>query len=136
MNSNSTYHVLLASYTWGRYADRHSGMSDDDVIMECLRDIAKIHHRTLEYVKQQFHSGVIQRWGTDQTTLGAFGMFDVYQYQELEDVLKARDGRIIFAGEYTATPHGWINTALKSGIRAAIELQKLACAKWRRNVQF
>ena len=128
MNSNSTYHVVLASYTWGRYADRHAGMSDDDVITECLRDIAKIHQRSLEYIKLQFHSGVVQRWGSDHSTLGAFAMLDPYQYQEMEDVLKAREGRIVFAGEYTATPHGWINTALKSGIRAASEVHNLACS--------
>ncbi len=56
-------------------------------------------------------------------------MFDSYQYRELEDFLKAREGRIIFSGEYTATPHGWINTALKAGIRAATEVHKLACQK-------
>ena len=129
MNVNSTYHVILASYTWGSDADRHSGMSDDDVIDECLKDIAKIHQRTMEYVKQQYHSGIVQRWGIDQSTLGAFAMFSPYQFQELEDVLKAREGRVIFAGEYTATPHGWINTAVKAGIRAAIEVHTLACPK-------
>lgn len=128
MNSNSTYHVVLASYTWGKYADRHGAMSDDDVINECLRDIAKIHQRSLDYVKQQYHTGVVQRWGSDHSTLAAFGMFDPYQYQEMEDILKAPEGRVVFAGEYTATPHGWINTALKSGIRAASDVHKMACS--------
>ena len=56
-------------------------------------------------------------------------MFDPYQYEEFESVLKAREGRIIFAGEYTSSPHGWINTAVKSGIRAALEVHYLATAK-------
>ena len=129
MNVNSTYHVLLASYTWGSDADRHSGMRDDDVIGECLQALAKIHQRTLEFVKLQYQSGIVQRWGTDQSTLGAFAMFDPYQFNQLEDVLKAREGRVIFAGEYTAAPHGWINTAVKAGIRAAVELHTLACPK-------
>jgi monoamine oxidase len=60
MNNNSAYHVMLASYTWGRDADRHGGMSDDDVINECVKDIAKIHGRTVGYVNQQLHSGVVQ----------------------------------------------------------------------------
>lgn len=127
MNLNSSYHVLLASYTFGKDANRYSGMSDDNVIDECLRDIAKIHQRSLEYVKQQFHSGAIKRWGVDENTLGAFTMFDPYQHLELEPVLKAREGPIIFAGEHTASPHGWINTAIKSGIRAALEIHELAC---------
>ncbi len=127
MNINSTYHVLLASYTWGKDADRHSGMSDDDVINECLKDIAKIHQRSLKYVKRQFRSGTVKRWAIDDNTLGAFAMFGPYQYQELEQVLKASEGPIVFAGEYTAAPHGWINTAIKSGIRAALEVHGLAC---------
>ena len=129
MNLNSTYHVLLASYTWGKNADRHSGMSDEAVINECLRDISKIHQRSLEYIKDQFHSGTVKRWAVDENTLGAFAKFDAYQYLELEPVLKAREGPIIFAGEYTASPHGWINTAVKSGIRAAIEVHNSACPK-------
>ena len=102
-------------------------MSDDDVINECLKDIAQIHQRSLKYVKRQFRSGTVKRWAVDENTLGAFAMFGPYQYQELEQVLKAREGPIIFAGEYTASPHGWINSAVKSGIRAALEVQRLAC---------
>ena len=36
-NPNSTLHVLIASYTWGRDADRYGGMSQDDIIKECLQ---------------------------------------------------------------------------------------------------
>ena len=129
MNLNSTYHVLLASYTWGKDANRHSGMTDESIINECLKDIAKIHQRSFTYIKHQFHSGTIKRWAVDENTLGAFAMFDPYQYLELEPVLKAREGLIVFAGEYTASPHGWINTAVKSGIRAALEVYDLACSK-------
>ena len=129
MNRNSSYHVLLASYSWGRDADRHSGMSEDDVINECLKDLAKIHNRSFNFVKKQFRSGAVKRWGVDENTLGAFAMFGPYQYLELESVLKARDGPIIFAGEYTASPHGWINTAVKSGIRAALQIDALSCPR-------
>ena len=126
MNSKSPYHVLLASYTWAKHADRHGAMSDNEVINECLRDLAKIHQQTYEFVRLQFHSGVVQRWGTDPSTLTGFAYLDPFQYQEFEDVLKAREGRFIVAGEYTATPHGWIHAALKSGIRAALEVHTLA----------
>ncbi len=129
MNLNSTYHVLLASYTWGKDANRHSGMSDEAVINECLRDIAKIHQRSMEYIKEQFHSGIIKRWAVDENTLAGFVVYDPYQHLELNSVLKQREGPIIFAGEYTATPHGWINTAVKSGLRAAIEVHNSACPK-------
>lgn len=31
-------------------------------------------------------------------------------------------GRIYFAGEHTALPHGWVETAVKSGLRAALRI--------------
>ncbi len=37
MNTNSTLHVLVASYTWGRDAARYDGMTKDDTIKECLQ---------------------------------------------------------------------------------------------------
>ena len=92
VNHNSAYHVLLASYSFGHAADRHSGMSDDDVIAECLRDLAKIHQRALKYVKRQFRSGVVKRWGVDENSLGAVAYFGPYQYEELEAALKAPEG--------------------------------------------
>ena len=36
-NPNSTVHVLVASYTWGRDAGRYDGMSEDDIVKECLK---------------------------------------------------------------------------------------------------
>ena len=36
-NHNSTGHVLVASYTWGKDADRYNGMNRDDIIKECLQ---------------------------------------------------------------------------------------------------
>jgi len=33
----------------------------------------------------------------------------------------------LLASEHTASPHAWINTAIKSAIREALEIQKLSC---------
>ena len=61
MNNNSSYHVLLASYTWGKDANRHNGMSNQALIDECLRDIAKIHKRNLDYVKDQVFEAFLEQ---------------------------------------------------------------------------
>ena len=53
MNKNSSYHVLLAAYTWGKDASRHSGLSDESVFDECFTGLARIHRRSVEYVRRQ-----------------------------------------------------------------------------------
>ncbi len=44
------------------------------------------------------------------------------QYTMVHDELAKAEGRVYFAGEHTDAPHGWIDTAIKSGVRAAAEL--------------
>jgi hypothetical protein len=38
---------MVASYTWGMDADRFDGLTSDDIIAQCLEDIAVIHNRDL-----------------------------------------------------------------------------------------
>ena len=127
MNPNSTLQSLLASYTWGRDTDRLAGMADEDIVFECLRDLSLIHNQTIEFVKNSLRSSVVKRWASDEFTLAAFAAFDPFQYEELDDVLMKREGLISFAGEHTSSPHGWINTAIKTGIRAALEVYNNGC---------
>ena len=44
------------------------------------------------------------------------------QFSQIDDDLRASDGKIYFCGEHTNAPHAWIDTAIKSGVRAAKEL--------------
>ena len=46
----------------------------------------------------------------------------LFQYSQLQDHLAKREGRLFFAGEHTDFPHAWMDTAIKSGARAASEL--------------
>ena len=71
--------VVLASYTWGRDAQRHTGMSDEDLIEECVRSLAKIHFMQYHQLKQMLLKGVVKRWDLDENALGAFTMFHPYQ---------------------------------------------------------
>ena len=128
MNPESKFHILLASFTIGKDANKLDGMSDNDIIAECLKDLSKIHQRELSFVKKEFRTGVVKRWAKDKHTIGAYTSFEPFQYIEILDVLKKPEGKIIFAGEHTSYPHGWLNTAIRTGIRAALEVHKLACS--------
>jgi monoamine oxidase len=71
--------IILASYTWGRDAQRHVGMTDSDIIDECLRSLATIHHKTITEIKTLFMEGIVKKWDLDEFALGAFAMFAPYQ---------------------------------------------------------
>ena len=69
----------MASYTWGRDAQRHTGMSDNDVIEECVRSLATIHGMKYREVKRKLVRSVVKRWDLDENQLGAFVLFNPLQ---------------------------------------------------------
>ncbi|KAK2809552.1 hypothetical protein Q5P01_000508 [Channa striata] len=120
---NKTIGVLLASYTWSDDSLLFHGASDEDLKELALRDLAKIHG---EYVKSLCTGVIVKRWSADPYSLGAFALFTPYQHLEYAKELFRPEGRVHFAGEHTAFPHAWIETSMKSAIRAAININKEA----------
>ncbi|XP_078020503.1 L-amino-acid oxidase-like [Epinephelus lanceolatus] len=119
--TNDTIGVLLASYTWSDDSLLFLGASDEDLKELALRDLAKIHG---EHVKSLCTGVVVKRWSDDPYSLGAFAIFTPYQHLEFPRELFRHEGRVHFAGEHTAFPHAWIETAMKSAIRAAVNINK------------
>jgi hypothetical protein len=81
----------------------------------------------MQTTKQNLKLFVLKLFQYFQLKLLQHFTLKLFQYFELEEVLKKREGAISFAGEHTGTPHAWINTAIKTGIRAALEIQKSQC---------
>ena len=95
----------MASYVWGRDADRFDGLSQvkynvhkfitvflnkdnknqDEVIRICLEDVAKIHNRDVRFLKSVFRQGLVKSWANDEFTLGAFAFFTPYQVVKIEE---------------------------------------------------
>ncbi|XP_068444371.1 L-amino-acid oxidase-like [Clinocottus analis] len=121
--ANETIGVLLASYTWSDDSLLFLGASDEDLKEMALRDVAKIHG---EHVKSLCTGVVVKKWSQDPHSLGAFALFTPYQHVEFAKELFRREGRVHFAGEHTAFPHAWIETSMKSAIRAARNINKEA----------
>ncbi|XP_062389825.1 L-amino-acid oxidase-like [Sardina pilchardus] len=113
---NDKIGVLLASYTLSDESLLFLGMSDDDLKELVLTDLAQIHG---DYVRPLCTGVVVKRWSADPYSRGAFALFTPYQHLEYAEELFRREGRVHFAGEHTAFPHGWIESAMKSAIRAA-----------------
>jgi len=89
-----------------------------------LRDLEQIHGKK---VWSLCTGVVVKKWSADPHSLGAFALFAPYQHSEYysEELFKS-EGRVHFAGEHTAFPHAWIETAMKSAIRAAMNINKEA----------
>ncbi|XP_075948266.1 L-amino-acid oxidase-like [Anarhichas minor] len=120
--TNKTIGVLLASYTWSDDSLLFLGASDEDLKELALRDLAKIHG---DHVKSLCTGVLVKKWSMDPHSLGAFALFTPYQHLEYSKELFRSEGRVHFAGEHTAFPHAWIETSMKSAIRAATNINKV-----------
>ncbi len=110
--------VLLASYTWAEDAHRWGSLSPEDRIEQAIEDVEQIHPQ----IRDEFEVGASVSWHEDKFAGGAFAMFEPGQQTRLYDAIKMPEGRIHFAGEHTSLTHAWIQGALESGLRAAMEI--------------
>lgn len=108
--------ALLASYTVSDEAALFHGMSDDELKQVVLNDLMKIHG---VYIQDLYTGGIVKKWGLDPYSLGAFAIFTPYQKTYYGESLARNVSRIYFAGEHVDMPHGWIETAMKTALRAA-----------------
>uniref|UniRef100_A0A8C5BD16 Amine oxidase n=1 Tax=Gadus morhua TaxID=8049 RepID=A0A8C5BD16_GADMO len=108
--------VLLASYTWSDDSLIFQGLGDEELKEVALKDLELIHG---EQVWDLCTGVVVKKWSSDPYSLGAYAMFTPYQHTEIASELFQAEGRVHFAGEHTGFTHAWIETAMKTAIRAA-----------------
>lgn len=107
--------VLVASYTWGKDAQRWGHLDQTARLTQALEQVAQIHPQVLD----EFEVGASHMWQNDEFAGGAFALFDPGQQTRLHQHIIAPEGRIHFAGEHTSLTHRWIQGAIESGLRAA-----------------
>lgn len=122
--ANEKVGVLLASYTWSDDSLLFLGASDEALKDLALRDLAHIHRMPLQELQDLCTGVVVKKWSADPYSLGAFALFTPYQHLEYARELFRAEGRVHFAGEHTALPHAWIETSMKSAIRAARNINR------------
>lgn len=113
--------VMLASYTWEDDSAPWESLSEDEQIIKALNTLAVVYGKQ---VYDHFVTGVAHNWGRCPYSGGCFTLFKPWQESELAPHISSPEGRVHFAGEHTDLPHGWIQTAIKSGIRAALEVNQ------------
>ena len=110
--------VLLASYTWAQDAERWGALTPSDRVAQALENVALLH----ESAPRHFEVGASKVWHHDPYAGGAFAMFEPGQQTRLHQHIIAPEGRIHFAGEHASLAHAWIQGAIESGLRAALEV--------------
>ena len=112
--------VLLASYTWAEDAQRWGSLAPADRIVQAIENVSQIHPQ----IKDEFEVGASKMWHDDEFAGGAFALFEPGQQTTLYQHITVPEGRFHFAGEHASLAHAWIQGAIESGLRAALEVHK------------
>uniref|UniRef100_A0A8C3T1B7 Amine oxidase n=1 Tax=Chelydra serpentina TaxID=8475 RepID=A0A8C3T1B7_CHESE len=118
-NFSSGAGVILASYTWVDDAEFFIPLDEEKCVDVVLDDLAEIHQVPKNYIRKVCNKHVIKKWGLDKYSMGGYVSFTPYQFVDYAKALFQNEGRIHFSGEHTAQPHAWIETSMKSAVRAA-----------------
>jgi monoamine oxidase len=112
--------VVLASYSWADDASRWDSMSDDERYAFALRGLQSIHGRRIEvfYTGQ----GQTQSWLRNRYAFGEAAVFTPGQLTQFHLDIPTAEGPVHFAGEHTSLKHAWIEGAVESAVRVALEV--------------
>ena len=112
--------VVLASYSWADDAARWDSMDDKERYAFALRGLQQVHGNRVE----AFYTGrgQTQSWLRNRYAMGEAAVFAPRQLTQLHSAIPTIEGPVHFAGEHTSLKHSWIEGALESSIRAALEV--------------
>ena len=116
--------VVLATYTWADDASRWDSMDDDERYAYALRGLQEIHGERIEV----FYTGrgVTQSWMRDPYAFGEAAVLAPGQLTRFQPTITEPEGCVHFAGEHTSVKHAWIEGALESAVRTALEVDAAA----------
>lgn len=119
---NTSRGLVIASYTWAQDALRWAVLPEHERVAQALENFARIHPRANEY----FEVGATHAWQNDPFSGGAYTVFQPGQQQRLHRFICMPEGRVHFAGEHASLLHRWVEGAVESGLRAALEVSLAA----------
>jgi monoamine oxidase len=112
--------VVLASYTWSDEAMRWDALTLNERCYFALRNMADMFG---PQVYTQFTGvGATQSWARARYALGEAVIFTPGQLHEHHLATATVEGRAHFAGDHTSMKAAWIEGALESAVRSALEV--------------
>ncbi|MEO3752456.1 FAD-dependent oxidoreductase [Streptomyces sp. B6B3] len=112
--------VVLASYSWADDAVRWDAFDDDARYPHALRGLQEIYGQRIEV----FYTGVgkTQSWLRDPYAYGEASVLLPGQHTELYPDIGTPEGPLHFAGDHASLKPAWLEGALESAVRAALEV--------------
>ncbi|MET7694477.1 FAD-dependent oxidoreductase [Streptomyces sp. NPDC005483] len=112
--------VVLASYSWADDALRWDSLDDEARYPHALCGLQQVYGQRIEV----FYTGAgrTQSWLRDPYAYGEASVLLPGQHTELLPAIPAREGPLHFAGDHTSVKPAWIEGAVESAVRAALEI--------------
>lgn len=112
--------AVLEGYTIGAAATQQATRSDDELVEDVLAGLEKVHPGIEKHVE----GAVVKAWGRDPYAVGHVSWPEPGDVTGHLEALQRPHGRVHFAGEHTTALRGTMEGALRSGIRAAHEIDE------------
>ncbi|MFJ1612132.1 flavin monoamine oxidase family protein [Streptomyces sp. NPDC088251] len=112
--------VVLASYSWADDALKWDSLDDDERYPHALGGVQDVYGQRVEV----FYTGVgaTQSWMRDPYAYGEASVLLPGQHTELFADVRSAEGPLHFAGCHTSIKPAWIEGALESAVRSALEV--------------
>lgn len=118
--------VILATYTWETEARGWGSLTNEQRVEFALDGVARVHG---EGIRDYFIQGISWFWDEVPFAMGEAAMFAPGQLSELQAYVANPVGNLHFAGDWTTLRHAWIEGAIESGIRVALEIDPTPAVK-------
>ncbi|WP_040806745.1 flavin monoamine oxidase family protein [Nocardia concava] len=114
--------VVLASYTFGDDAMRWDALTEGERIHFALAGLRELFGPRVD---AEFTGvGITQSWARARYALGEAAIPAPGQLHEHHLAARSVEGRVHFAGDHTSLNTAWIEGALESAVRAALEIHQ------------
>ncbi|MFF4445599.1 flavin monoamine oxidase family protein [Streptomyces sp. NPDC001502] len=112
--------VVLASYSWSDDALKWDSLDDEERYPRALAGVQEVFGQRIEV----FYTGVgrTQSWMRDPYAYGEASVLLPGQHTELFPHVRKAEGNLHFAGCHTSIKPAWIEGALESAVRTALEV--------------
>ena len=114
----STTRGVLVAYTKGTASRNLTAMNESQRIEYARKEVDSMLPGLSEHLEGAFSVC----WDDDEFAKGAHSFLNKGEITELLPYTAYPEGRIHFAGEHTSAWHGWVQGAIESGYRSAIEI--------------